>query len=104
MIEHYIFFDIFFIFFLCIEILTCVVFYHSILKPNLQIFVIQFRTEYVRIVQQYIKGEERSFTIIAFPIPEFGDKFEEMFDATVKINTLDADNCSAWSYYILRDK
>ncbi len=52
---------------------------------------VDFRTEYVRIVQQYIKGEERSFTIIAFPIPEFGDKFEEMFDATVKINTLDAD-------------
>lgn len=52
---------------------------------------VNFRTEYVRIVQQYIKGEERSFTIIAFPIPEFGDKFEEMFDATVKINTLDAD-------------
>lgn len=52
---------------------------------------VNYRTEYVRIVQQYIKGEERSFTIIAFPIPEFGDKFEEMFDATVKINTLDAD-------------
>lgn len=52
---------------------------------------VNFRTEYVRIVQEYIKGEERSFTIIAFPIPEFGDKFEEMFDATVKINTLDAD-------------
>lgn len=51
---------------------------------------VDFRTEYVQIVQEYIKGDERSFTIIAFPIPEFGEKFEDMFDATVKINTLDA--------------
>ena len=45
----------------------------------------------MQIVQTYIKGDERSFTIIAFPIPEFGEKFEEMFDATVRINTLDAE-------------
>ena len=42
-----------------------------------------------QIVNEYIKGEERSFTIIAFPIPEIGEKFEEIFDETVKINTLD---------------
>ena len=41
------------------------------------------------IVYQYINGEERSFTIIAFPVPEIGEKFEEIFDETVKINTLD---------------
>lgn len=52
---------------------------------------VNYRTEYVRIVQEYIKGDERSFTIIAFPIPEFGEKFRKMFDATVKINTLDAE-------------
>ncbi len=51
----------------------------------------RYRTEYLQIVQTYIKGDERSFTIIAFPIPEFGEKFEEMFDATVRINTLDAE-------------
>lgn len=28
---------------------------------------------------EYIKGEERSFTIIAFPVPDLGDKFEEIF-------------------------
>ena len=50
----------------------------------------EYMTEYQRIVQDYIKGDERSFTIIAFPIPEFGDNFEEMFKETVKINTLDA--------------
>ncbi len=41
------------------------------------------------IVNQYIKGEERSFTIIAFPVPEIGEKYEEIFDEIVKINTLD---------------
>ena len=41
------------------------------------------------IVNRYIKGEERSFTIIAFPVPEIGEKYEEIFDEIVKINTLD---------------
>lgn len=41
------------------------------------------------IVNQYIIGEERSFTIIAFPIPDIGARFEEIFDETVKLNTLD---------------
>ena len=38
---------------------------------------------------QYIKEEERSFTIIAFPVPAIGEQFEEIFDETVKLNTLD---------------
>lgn len=41
------------------------------------------------ITYEYINGEERSFTIIAFPIPEIGEKFEEIFEETIKINTLD---------------
>ncbi len=38
---------------------------------------------------EYIKGEERSFTIIAFPVPAIGEKYKEIFDETVRINTLD---------------
>ena len=37
----------------------------------------------------YIKGEERSFTIIAFPVPQIGAQYAEIFDAVVEINTLD---------------
>ena len=37
----------------------------------------------------YIIEEERSFTIIAYPIPEIGKDFDEIFKETVKINTLD---------------
>lgn len=47
------------------------------------------RSEFSQIMNQYIKGEERSFTIIAYPIPEIGEKFEEIFAETVKLNTLD---------------
>lgn len=41
------------------------------------------------LTNQYIIGKERSFTIIAFPVPEIGADFEEIFRETVKINTLD---------------
>lgn len=51
----------------------------------------EYITEYQTMVQEYIKGDERSFTIIAFPIPEFGDDFEQMFKETVKINILDSE-------------
>lgn len=42
-----------------------------------------------QITNEYIKGEERSFTIIAFPVPDIGERFEEIFDETIRINTLD---------------
>ncbi len=45
--------------------------------------------ESVQISNQYIIGKERSFTIIAFPVPEIGAQFEDIFRETVKINTLD---------------
>ena len=41
------------------------------------------------ITNEYIKGEETSFTIIAYPIPEIGEKFKDIFADTVKVNTLD---------------
>ena len=44
-----------------------------------------------QITNEYIKGDERSFTIIAYPVPEIGDKYKEIFDEVIKINTLDAD-------------
>lgn len=42
-----------------------------------------------QITNEYIHGDERSFTIIAFPLPEIGEPFDEIFNAIVKINTLD---------------
>ena len=49
----------------------------------------QMNTEMVRIVYQYINGEERSFTIISFPTPAIGPDFEAIFNETIRLNTLD---------------
>ena len=47
------------------------------------------RRETSRQVNDAIHGEERSFTIISYPVPSIGEQFEEIFDETVRINTLD---------------
>ena len=43
-----------------------------------------------QITNEYIKGEERSFTIVAYPVPEIGAEYAKIFDEVIKINTLDA--------------
>ncbi len=43
-----------------------------------------------QITNQYIRGDERSFTIVAYPVPEIGERYEEIFDEIIRINTLDA--------------
>lgn len=48
----------------------------------------EYRVYSAGVTNTYIKGEERSFTIIAFPIPEIGEDFEGIFDETIKMNTL----------------
>ena len=42
-----------------------------------------------RLTNEYLPGDERSFTIISWPVPEIGEKYHEIFDETIKINTLD---------------
>lgn len=49
----------------------------------------KFSSRAGEILNKYIKGEERSFTIISFPTPAIGDKFEDIFKETIEINTLD---------------
>lgn len=51
--------------------------------------LVENRTQMGQLQRQYIIEEERSFTTIAFPIPEVGDCFEELFRETIQINTLD---------------
>lgn len=59
------------------------------LSEEQQKLLVKYRGQSGRITNQYIRGEERSFTIIAFPVPEIGERFEEIFEETVRINTLD---------------
>lgn len=55
-------------------------------QQNLEI---EMQNEAGQITNRYIKGDERSFTIIAYPVPEIGGDYEEIFRQIVKINTLD---------------
>lgn len=59
------------------------------LSSHQQKLQVTYDNEAGQIVNRYIKGEERSFTIIAYPVMEIGEQFEEIFKETVKINTLD---------------
>lgn len=52
---------------------------------------VKYQNEASLIVNEYIKGEERSFTIIAYPTPQIGKDFEEIFKEIVVVNTLDYD-------------
>ena len=48
-----------------------------------------YNSEAGQLANRYIPGDERSFTIIAWPIPEIGENFKEIFGEIVKINNLD---------------
>ncbi|GFI43032.1 hypothetical protein IMSAGC018_00696 [Lachnospiraceae bacterium] len=51
---------------------------------------LQFYSRQSQIMNHYIPGEERSFTIISYPVPEIGEQYEEIFDEIIRINTLDS--------------
>lgn len=59
------------------------------LSEKQQKLKVHMQNEIGQITNRYIKGDERSFTIIAYPVPSIGEQFEDIFRETVKINTLD---------------
>ena len=54
-----------------------------------------------QLTNQYIKGEERSFTIIAWPVPEIGENYPEIFNEVIRINTLDAGLYTKVQQYLI---
>lgn len=50
---------------------------------------VRYNNEAGQITNRYIIGSERSFTIIAYPVPAIGERFRDIFRETVKINNLD---------------
>ena len=61
------------------------------LTKEQQRLMAEMQNESGQITNRYIKGEERSFTIIAYPVPEIGPDFEAIFRDTIRINTLDSE-------------
>lgn len=59
------------------------------LSEKQQKLSVEYATKAGAMQNEYIPGEERSFTIIAFPVPDIGAQYEEIFDDIVRINTLD---------------
>lgn len=59
------------------------------LSDSQQKLAVEYMAAAGELQNKYIKGEERSFTIIAFPTPEIGENYSRIFDEVIKINTLD---------------
>ncbi len=59
------------------------------LSEKQQQLSVTMSNEVTQLKNQYVIGKERSFTIIAFPVPEIGPDFEAIFRDTIRINTLD---------------
>ncbi len=50
---------------------------------------VNMNNEAGQITNRYIPGDERSFTIIAYPVPDIGENFPAIFREIVKINNLE---------------
>lgn len=57
--------------------------------PAQQKLELEMLNESGQIANRYIKGDERSYTIIAYPLPEIGEEYPQIFREIVRINTLD---------------
>lgn len=50
---------------------------------------VEYANDAGKIVNDYIKGDERSFTIITYPICDIGKDYKEIFEKTIELNNLD---------------
>lgn len=59
------------------------------LNEKQQKLQVHYQSASGQMVNEYIPGDERSFTIMALPVPAVGEAYGEIFEEIVKINTLD---------------
>ena len=59
-------------------------------SPEQRELALMYDSRSGQITNEYIRGDERSFTIIAYPVPEIGEIYPEIFNEVIRINTLDA--------------
>ncbi len=71
------------------------------LSSEQQKLAIELSSKAGTMTNQYIPGDERSFTIISYPVPAIGDNFKEIFAETVKLNTLDYEKYKTMQQHII---
>lgn len=59
------------------------------LDQKQQELMVSYTSKSTQIVNTFIPRDQYSFTIIAYPIKEIGQNFEEIFEEIIKVNTLD---------------
>ncbi|MCI8770333.1 MAG: aminopeptidase [Lachnospiraceae bacterium] len=52
---------------------------------------LDYQAENGMLTNQYIPGDQTSFSIIAYPLPEIGANYEKIFEETIRVNTLNQD-------------
>lgn len=52
---------------------------------------LDYQAENGMLTNQYIPGDQTSFSIIAYPLPEIGTDYEKIFEETIRVNTLNQD-------------
>jgi len=62
---------------------------------------LEYTAKASQIINRYIIGEERSFTIIAYPMPVIGKDYEKIFADTVKLNNLPYDKYERIQQHII---
>jgi leucyl aminopeptidase (aminopeptidase T) len=50
---------------------------------------LEYQSQASRLSNEYMPGDQVSFTIISYPVPEVGAGYEEIFQATMEVNNLD---------------
>lgn len=71
------------------------------LDKRQQKLTLEGRNEENLIKKDYLKLEETSFTIIAYPVPEIGKDFDAIFAETVKVNTLKSETYSKIQQFMI---
>ena len=81
----------------CLETFGEVVFKPEICKDAIEFtgkqrgVFLEYTTKKLDIVNKYTAGEDRSFTIMAIPLPETGKNYDALFQAVNRINSLDSE-------------
>lgn len=62
-----------------------------VLSKKQQELSVYYQSESSKILNEYIKRDSMSYTIIAYPIPDIGANYREIYNEIVKINNLSSD-------------